>query len=130
MTGLDTNVVVRLVTRDDPAQAQRAEALFRSGRLWLAKTVLLEIEWVLRLTYGLDRRAIHTTLRKLLGYRPLGVEDRGAVLTALAWYRDGMDLADALHLASSRRAERFATFDRRLIATADALETEPPAVNP
>ncbi len=55
MLAVDTNVLVRLVTRDDPDQARRAFALFKRERLWIGKTVLLETEWVLRYSYQLDR---------------------------------------------------------------------------
>lgn len=127
MRALDTNVLVRLVTADDPAQAKRAAEAFRSGRLWVAKTVLVETEWVLRYSYGLDQEAICGTFRKLLGYGPLEVEDRAAVLRALEWLEAGMDWADALHLASSGAAEWFVTFDRSLVARADSLKTAPPA---
>jgi predicted nucleic-acid-binding protein len=125
MIALDTNVIVRVVTRDDPQQVPAALAVMRSGDLWVSKTVLLETEWVLRYSYGLSRTAIAETFRKLLGYRRLQVEDRGAVLRALAWFRSGLDLADALHLASSHDASRFATFDRTLAQAAVAIDDTP-----
>lgn len=126
MTGLDTNVVVRLLTRDDPEQAERAEELFSSGRLWLAKSVLLECEWVLRSAYDLSPATIHTAFRRLLGYPPLEVEDRAAVLQALGWYETGLDFADALHLASMTAGARFATFDQALARRAAQLAGAPP----
>lgn len=127
MIGVDTNIVVRLVTRDEPTQTARAEELFGAERLWLAKTVLLETEWVLRHAYRLDPNVIHDTFRKLLGFPGLEVEDRPAVLRALGWFRDGMDFADALHLASSALASRFATFDRGLVKRSTELGTQPVA---
>jgi predicted nucleic-acid-binding protein len=122
---IDTNVIVRVVTRDDPAQVEAALAVLRSGDLWVSKTVLLETEWVLRYTYRLSREAIAETLEKLLGLRSLKVEDRGTVLQALAWFRGGLDFADALHLASGPEAEQFVTFDRALAAAAAGLEGAP-----
>ena len=116
MTALDTNVIVRVVTKDDPDQLAMAVKVMKEDRLWVCKTVLLETVWVLAHTYRLSREAIKETLRKLLGYPNLQVEDRPAVLQALSWYDDGMDFADALHLASSRDAETFTTFDRKLAA--------------
>lgn len=121
MISLDTNVIVRVVTKDDPQQLPAVLAVLRSGPLWVAKTVLLETEWVLRYTYELSRESILLAFRRLLGYRRLRVEDRGAVLQALRLYRDGMDLADAIHLASSVPAERFATFDRNLAKRAGEI---------
>jgi predicted nucleic-acid-binding protein len=98
MIALDTNVIVRVVTRDDPQQVPAAVAVMRSGDLWVSKTVLLETERVLRYSYKLNPAAIAEAFRKLLGYRPLQVEDRGTVLRALAWFQKGLDFADALQL--------------------------------
>lgn len=127
MISLDTNVVVRILTRDDPRQAEKARDLVRGAkRLWLAKTVLLETEWVLRYCYDLSREVILLALWKLLGYRPLEVEDSGAVRQALEWYAAGLDFADALHLASSPEGGGFATFDRKLAKVARGLEERLP----
>lgn len=125
MIGLDTNVVVRVLTRDDPDQAARAARVFASGPLWLAKTVLLECEWVLRSTYSLPPATILAAFRGLLGYPPLEVEDLPAVLRALSWYEAGLDLADALHLASLDATDHFASFDRSLGRLAAQLDGAP-----
>jgi predicted nucleic-acid-binding protein len=126
MIALDTNIIVRVVTADDPKQLKASTNLMSRERLWLCKTVLLETEWVLRFSYNLSRDAIFEAFRRILGLRNLEVEDRAAVLLALTLYGEGMDFADALHLASSRSADRFATFDRTLSKTAARLETNPP----
>lgn len=126
MIALDTNVIVRVVTKDDPGQVEAALAVMRSDSLWVAKTVLLETEWVLRFGYELDRGTIGETFRKLLGYPGLQVEDRSTVLAALSWYDSAMDFADALHLASCGAAERFATFDRELAIAAADVDGAPP----
>ena len=125
MTALDTNVLVRVVTADDPEQLATALAVMRSGPLYLPKTVVLELEWVLRYCYKLTREAVLLALRMVLGYRALLVEDRGAVLRALEWHAQGLDFADALHLAASAAAERFATFDRNLAEGAEAAGAAP-----
>jgi predicted nucleic acid-binding protein len=62
---------------------------------------------------------------RLLGLQSLTVEGESAVLRALGWYRQGLDFADALHLASSSAAERFVTFDRRLARTANKVRASP-----
>lgn len=118
MIALDTNVLVRIFTRDDPAQAEIAAEVLRREACWVPKTVLLETEWVLRYTYELAPEAIREAFSRLLGFRGIEVEDRAAVLRALGWYRQGLDFADALHLASSSDAERFVTFDRPLSSRA------------
>jgi predicted nucleic-acid-binding protein len=120
MIALDTNVLVRVVTADDPEQLEAALVVMRSEALWICKTVLLETEWVLRFTYKLRREAVLAAFRKLLGLPTLQVEQRGSVLQALSLYEKGMDFADALHLTSSGEAERFATFDRELAESAMA----------
>lgn len=122
---VDTNLVVRLVTWDDPEKAERVRQEFEVGPLWLPKTVLLETEWVLRYSYELGREAILAAFWKLLGYRPLLVEDRDAVLRALSWYGQGLDFADALHLASSPEADTFLTFDVPLATRAAELDSHP-----
>lgn len=88
--------------------------------------MLLETEWALRSAYSLPRETILDAFRRLLGFAPLAVEDRGAVLRALRWYADGLDLADALHLASLAAGARFATFDRGLAQRAAPLDDAPP----
>jgi predicted nucleic-acid-binding protein len=125
---LDTNVVVRLVTADDPGQTSAARKIFEAGDLWICKTVLLETEWVLRYTYKLGRDSIRKIFRGLLGYPQLQVEDRGAVLHGLLFYEEGLDFADALHLASSGEADRFATFDRPLAERVAKLDGGPTVV--
>lgn len=124
MISLDTNVIVRVVTADDPEQLAVALEVLRSGELWVCKTVLLETEWVLRYSYELPPAAILAALRRLLGLQGLQVEHRGAVLQALALSEGGMDFADALHLASSAGAQRFVTFDRPLAKRAGGMQRE------
>jgi predicted nucleic-acid-binding protein len=124
MIALDTNVIIRVVTADDPEQLAIALEILRSGELWVCKTVLLETEWVLRYSYELPSATVLEALRRLLGYRGLQVEDRGAVLQALSLLESGMDFADALHLASSTGAERFVTFDRPLAKMAGKARRE------
>lgn len=121
MIALDTNVIVRVITRDDPAQAERAAELMRKSSLRLSKTVLLETEWVLRFSYEYDAPAINRALTTLVGLENLIVEDAAAVDLAISWHAKGMDFADALHLASATPATRIATFDQRMAKTAVGL---------
>lgn len=114
MTGVDTNVVVRLLVRDDEAQAQRARRLFAAGAVYVPKTVLLETEWVLRYTYELEREAVADGLDRICRMIGVTVEDGAAVREAIAWHRKGLDFADALHIASSPPGTSFRSFDREL----------------
>jgi predicted nucleic acid-binding protein len=116
VTAVDTNVVVRVPVNDDADQSPRAAKLLSGERVLLRTTVLPESEWVLRYAYELDRTAISGAFRKLLGLPTVTPEDASAAVEALRWYDEGLELADALHLATAGEAGagRFATFDRAL----------------
>lgn len=121
MIAADTNVVVRLLVNDDRVQARKAAALFADNDVLLSKTVLVETEWVLRFSYEIGRGEIHDALLAILGMPRVHCEEPRQVAQALAWFRQGMDFADALHLASAVGAERFVTFDRKLVARSRKL---------
>jgi predicted nucleic acid-binding protein len=121
MLAVDTNVVVRLLTGDEPAQAARARVIFQRETVLLAKTVLLETEWVLRSLYRFDAFRILDAFTSLAALPNVVCEDIESVVNAIGWARAGMDFADALHLASARPAGRFATFDRKLIESAENI---------
>jgi predicted nucleic-acid-binding protein len=121
MIAVDTNVLVRFLVCDDVRQAARGAALIRNEEVWIAKTVLLETEWVLRSLYGLSPDSVGEALRRLAGLETVLLEDELAVAKALEWLREGLDFADALHLASAGNARQFATFDRKLAKLAKPL---------
>jgi predicted nucleic acid-binding protein len=75
---------------------------------------MLESEWVLRSAYQFGPQAIAEGFTAFLGLPSVTVEDAPAVARALGWYGQGLDFADALHVASCEKAAAFATFDRRL----------------
>ncbi len=114
MHAVDTNVLVRLLTGDDAEQLKRIAALFKKESIFIAKTVLLETEWVLRRLYRLERVIVVNAFRKLSGLGNVEIEQPLIVTQALQWCEDGMDFADALHLASCQHCEKFATFDKQL----------------
>jgi predicted nucleic-acid-binding protein len=114
MVAVDTNVLVRFLVRDDARQAARAASLIRADEIWISKTVLLETEWVLRSLYGFSPNSLAPALRALAGLQTVSLEDELAVAKALDWFEDGLDFADALHLASAGNARQFITFDRKL----------------
>lgn len=111
MHAVDTNVLVRLLTEDDVEQAKRAKALFKKVIVFIPKTVMLETEWVLRRLYRFDSQSLVVAFNKVTGLPNVEIEDPLAVANALRYCEGGMDFADALHLASSARCEKFATFD-------------------
>ena len=112
MTAVDTNVLVRLLTGDEPNQAAAARSLFAEGPIWIAKTVILETEWVLRSLYGFEEAAIREALTKLMGLKNVNAEDESAVVGALALAAHGVEFADALHLSSRPSGAAFFSFDK------------------
>jgi predicted nucleic-acid-binding protein len=120
--GLDTNVLARYYVDDaaDPeAKKQRlaARRLIESGQaLMVCKTVVLELEWVLRGYYGFEPAEVAAVLGHLLSMAHVAVEDRAAVERALQNLQAGLDFADALHHASYGACERVASFDDRKFA--------------
>lgn len=76
--------------------------------------------------HELPRRDICRLLRALASIEHIALEDRNAVLVAVDAFANGLDFADALHVARSSRASGFATFDRRLAKRAKALVLTPP----
>jgi predicted nucleic-acid-binding protein len=126
MIAVDTNVLVRLVTNDDPKQSPRAAQLFVREDVLVPKTVLLETEWVLRGAYDLAPTVIRSAFERLLAVPSVTLEDAPAVARALSWYAAGMDFADALHLASSAPCAGFTTFDGQFAKRAKKLGMTPP----
>ena len=123
MIAVDTNVLVRLLTKDDPDQAKRAAKLFGENEVFIPKSVMLETEWVLRHAYGIEKNAILGAFQRIVGLSNVKMEDRQALSLAVSWYGDGLDFADALHLASSREAAEFATFDKTLLRKAGQVSS-------
>ena len=118
LTALDTNVLARYyvqASQSDPstqAQCDAARALIESGKpLFAAKTVVLELEWVLRGFYKLKTEQVHAVLSHLITMPHLHVEDAQAVRLACDGLLHGLDFADALHHASCRHCDELVTFD-------------------
>jgi predicted nucleic-acid-binding protein len=131
MIAIDTNLLVRLITNDVPPQAQLVLQLIKSWQpLWIPKTVLLELEWVLRAVYKIEREKIHQAFMDLLGLPNAVIEQLDEVRLALTYYQQGMDFADALHLATSQQAFELYTFDKAFIKIANQLNTEPVVTKP
>ena len=121
-----------MLTNDDPAQATAAAALLENEIVFLPVSVVLETEWVLHSVYGLDRKAVARSLRSFLGVPTVTAEAAGSIGQALSWYEDGLDFADALHLASATEAgaERLATFDAKFRRDAEAQRSAVSVITP
>lgn len=89
--------------------------------------MLLELVWGLSSPagYALPKETVVERLFHILGLPEVEAEDAASVAQALAWYREGMDFADAVHLAGSQELAGFATFDRKFAAVVQKLETVP-----
>jgi predicted nucleic acid-binding protein len=123
MLAIDTNVVVRYLTNDHPRQAVRARALIDGNDVFVATTVLLETEWVLRSVYDFEGRQVSKALRDFAGLPSVSLEDESVAARALAWLDAGIDFADALHLARASACETFFSFDEKLARAANRLGT-------
>ena len=118
MTGLDTNVLLRYLVRDEPTQAARAtRELERDERFLVGSIVLCELVWVLEVGYGFPRRDIVATIEKVLATAQFEIEDKDVALAALDDFRQSSaDFSDCL-LGRRNRAAGAAetvTFDRGL----------------
>jgi predicted nucleic-acid-binding protein len=117
MRAVDTNVLVRLLTRDDAAQVAAAEAFVAKGA-WVSHLVLAETIWVLGAVYGLGSREIATTVEMLLGHEHLAVQDADVVSVALERFREkpAVSFTDCMILEIARKAGHMplGTFDRGL----------------
>jgi predicted nucleic-acid-binding protein len=115
---VDTNILVRFLTADDPKQAKVARRVMQAGDIFIGVTVILETEWVLRAGYGFAPDRIATGLRGIGGLPGITLEEPVEVAQALDWMTEGMDFADALHLARSSHCSAFLTFDKKLATRA------------
>jgi len=121
MLAVDTNVIVRYLTSDDPEQFAKASALIHSEDVYVCTTVLLETEWVLRRAYRFSRERVVAALVAFAGLPRVTLEDPALAAQALDWTRRAKDFADALHLAQAAGCEAFVSFDQRFAAVANAL---------
>ena len=117
MRAVDTNVLVRLVTRDDAKQVKAAESFVAAGA-WISHVVLVETLWVLESVYELDAEQRSTAIDMLLNHANLTLQDPDVVTAALAHFRrkPSLGFSDCLILAIAGKAGHLplGTFDRDL----------------
>jgi predicted nucleic-acid-binding protein len=132
--GLDTNVVVRYLTRDDEGQFRAAEAVMRAAArtgepVYIGLPVLLETVWVLQRAYAVDRSAVASTLQALLESPDIVLENEPLVEAALDAFQTGSaDFADyVIGIGNATAGCRHTlTFDERA-AQAPTFEAVPRA---
>jgi predicted nucleic-acid-binding protein len=117
MRAIDTNVLVRLITRDDAKQTASAEAFVSRGA-WVSHLVLTETVWVLDSVFELEQAQIALAVEMLLNHRDPVLQDPDVVRAALAHYRkrSKVGFSDCMVLEVARKAGHIplGTFDRQL----------------
>jgi len=117
MRAVDTNVLVRLIARDDARQAAAAERFVEPGA-WVSMLVLTETAWVLANVHALTSQDLAKAIEMLLNHRDLVLQDGETVAAALEMFRakPALGFSDCLILESARKAGHLplGTFDRRL----------------
>jgi len=117
MRAIDTNVLVRLVTRDDARQVTAAGAFVERG-VWVSHLALAETTWVLSAVYDLEHSAIAAAIEMLLYHKDLTLQDSEVVSSALENFRKrpALSFSDCLMLEVARKAGHLplGTFDRSL----------------
>ena len=117
MRAVDTNVLLRLIVRDDARQVASARKFVEHGA-WVPTLAVAEAAWVLETVYGRDARGVAEAIGMLLDLESLVVQDSDAVAAALARFDEhpGLGLADCLMLELARKAGHLpvGTFDRDL----------------
>ena len=118
MIALDTNILARLLLAGDAAQLARVKTLLGKKQICTAPvTVMLELVWVLEANdcTAVDIERGMNLLLGLANFKPAHAQE---LKQALAWYAQGLDFTDALHLALSGEAERLMTFDKKFVKLA------------
>ena len=114
MRAVDTNVLVRLITRDDKRQVALAEAFIARGA-WVSHLVLIETMWVLGSVYDIAPKGIATAVDMLLNHKDLSIQDPDVVTAALGRLRQkpSLGFSDCLVLEVARKAGHLplGTFD-------------------
>lgn len=117
MRGVDTNVLVRLLTRDDETQAVAAEEFIERGA-WVSTLALIEAAWVLSAVYDRGPAEIAKAIEMLLAHRNLTIQDPEIVAAALTHFRKrpSLGFSDCVLLEVARKAGHLplGTFDRNL----------------
>lgn len=122
MIAVDTNVLVRLLVADDPVQQAASARLMRAHEVFVPDTVVVEVEWVLRFAYQFKPTQVVRGLRGLFGLPNVHLTQAAAVALALRWHeQEGLDFADALHLAQSQHLGVLKSFDRKFVRRAAGL---------
>lgn len=127
---VDTNVLARAFFDDGSEQSAKAAAVFRDGSVFVADTVLIETEWLLRSRMRRTRDEVSSFFGSLLAVENSEFADRTRIVHAVAAHRNGVDFADAMHLLACADCDAFLTYDFDLLRRARAVDGAIPAREP
>lgn len=121
MIGLDTNILARYYVENTDnnnektiLQRKLAKGIIESRRpLFVAKTVIIELEWILRGVYKFPVSAVISVFEHLCGLSHITIEDKNVIVHAIEFTRAGIEFTDALHLASSYHCKKLLSFDKK-----------------
>ncbi len=122
---VDTNVLIRLFAKDHGEQWEVASEIMTESAVYIADSVWLECEWVLRSLFGFDRATIASLLNGLLGLSNVECESKQTLANIVALFEKGMDFADAFHVCTAVDCEEFITFDRKFVSRAAKFGIQP-----
>jgi predicted nucleic-acid-binding protein len=127
---VDTNVLGRAIVDDGSEQASRSRQCFVDHEVYIADTVLLETEWLLRSRLKLPRDTVNMLLARLVSSPRVLFDDRIKIGTAILAHARGLDFADAMHLLAAEGCEAMATFDEDFIKRQKMAESSVPVRHP
>ncbi len=121
MISVDTNIIVRFLTHDDDKQYKKSFKIFNSNEIFVADTVILETEWVLRFAYGFTPEDICNAFISFFGLKNIHLSNPSFISQAIEWHKTGMDFSDAMHLTQCQQHEKLYTFDKKFSLKAKSL---------
>ena len=121
MIAIDTNIIIRFLTQDDELQFQKSREIFQTQDIFIADTVILETEWVLRFAYKFKSHEICTALKNLFGLPNIYLTNPRLIAQLIQLHKNGLDFADAFHLMHSQHCSEFYTFDEKFVKRAKGL---------
>lgn len=121
MVAVDTNIIVRLLTKDNKTQYEKAYQIFKRNEIFVSDTVILELEWVLRYSYKYKVNDIYLSFHKFFGLDNVYITDARKLSLALDWHKLGVDFPDAFHLVNSQHCSVIYSFDSKFVNKAKNL---------
>jgi predicted nucleic-acid-binding protein len=112
---VDTNVLARALVDDGSVQAERSRQCFVDHEVYIADTVLLETEWLLRSRLEIPRAEVNRLFSRLAAAPSARFDDVTKIADAITAHAKGLDFADALHLLAARDCDAMTTFDEQFI---------------